>query len=145
MSDKIEALKTLHTRLIDSHDGYEKAKDDAAKSQHKQLFDEMADRRSRNHAQVHQFLVAKSVEPDEDGSFVAAAHRALVDLRSVFSKGDAAVLAEVVRGEESLLEAYDKAIEVCGGNDPEYSFLAEQHSELKSKVEEIKGQQKAAA
>ena len=145
MTDKIDALKTLHTRLIDSHDGYEKAKEDAASSSHKQLFDEMADRRSRNHAQVHQFLVAKGVEPDEGGSFLASAHRTLVDLRSVFSKGDDAVLAEVVRGEENLLEAYDEAIKVCGGNDPEYAFLTEQYTELKSKVDQLKGQQKTAA
>ena len=145
MSDKIDALKTLHTRLIDSQDGYEKAKEDAASTAHAALFSEMIDRRSRDHARIHQYLTAQGVEPDESGSFLAAAHRSLVDLKSYFSKGDAAVLAEVVRGEETLLEAYDKALEVCGATDPEYSWLSDQYVELKSKLAQIKGQQAAAA
>ena len=145
MTDKIDALKKLHTRIIDSKDGYEKAREDADKSSHAQLFADMIDRRSRNHQQVHQFLVAKGVEPDESGSFLAAAHRTLVDLRSAFSKGDAGVLAEVIRGEESLLEAYDEAIEACGGSDPEFSFLSEQYTELKAKLDQIRTQYQAVA
>ena len=145
MTDKIDALKTLHTRILDSRDGYEKAKEDASKSSLKQLFDDMHDKRSRDHAQVHQFLTAKGEEPDESGSYLAAAHRTLVDLRSYFSKGDEAVLAEVIRGEESLMEAYDEALTAVGGNDPEYSWLSDQYMELKTKLDQIRGQHKAAA
>lgn len=145
MTDKLDALKKLHTRIIDSKDGYEKAREDAASTAHAQLFDDMIARRSRDHQKMHQFLVAKGAEPDESGSFLASAHRSLVDLRSVFSKGDAAVMAEVVRGEESLLEAYDEALEAMGGADPEYSWLSEQYTDLKTKVAQLKTQQKAAA
>lgn len=145
MTDKLDALKALHTRLIDSRDGYEKAKEDAAGSAHSQLFDDMIARRSRDHEKVHQFLVAKGADPDESGSFLAAAHRTLVDLRSAISSGDAAVLAEVVRGEESLASSYDDAISAVGGSDPEYSWLVEQYTELKTKLEQIRREQQTAA
>ena len=145
MTEKTDALKQLHTRLIDSKDGYEKAREDAEKGAHAQLFADMIGRRERDHQRVHQFLVAKGIEPDESGSFTASAHRTLVDLKSVFSSGDEAVLNEVLRGEESLMAAYDEAIAAVGGNDPEYSWLVDQYTELKTKVEQIRGQAKAAA
>ena len=139
-------LKTLYTRLIDSKDGYEQASERSQNAQHKALFSEMIDRRSRNAAQVRTYLSQKGEQMDEDGSILAAAHRTFLSLKdSVTGSSDEAILEEVIRGEESLLKAYDDAIASAGAGDPELSFLSQQHSELQAKISELKGREQAAA
>ena len=139
-------LKTLYTRLIDSKDGYEQATERSENASHKSLFSEMIDRRTRNAAQVRTYLAQKGEDMDDDGSLLAAAHRTFVSLKdSVTGSSDEAILEEIIRGEESLLKAYDDAIASAGAGDPELSFLSQQHSELEAKISELKGREQAAA
>lgn len=145
MKDKIEALTDLHTRLVDSRDGYEQAMELADASTHRQLFSDMLERRRKNATEVRGFIERSGETLDDDGSVLAAAHRQWLSLRDTFGSGDEAVLAEVVRGEESLLEAYDKAIEVCGAGDAEFNWLSEQYTQLRMTVDRMKGKEKAAA
>ena len=141
-----DALKTLYTRLIDSKDGYEQALERSDNAQHQAIFREMIDRRTRNAAQIRTYLAQQGQEMDDDGSLLAAAHRSFLALKdSITGAGDEAILEEVIRGEESLLKAYDEAISEAGGTDPEFAFITQQHSELKSKIEELKGRERMAA
>ena len=139
-------LKTLYTRLVDSKDGYEQAAERSSNAQHKALFSEMIDRRSRNAAQVRTYLSQKGEQMDDDGSLLAAAHRTFLSLKdSVTGSSDEAILEEVIRGEETLLKSYDDAIAAAGAGDPELSFLTQQHSELQAKISELRGREQAAA
>ena len=145
MSDKSD-LQTLYTRLIDSRDGYEQALERTESGSLKSLFGEMIERRSRNASQIRTYLAQQGVEMDEDGSLLAAAHRGFLSLKdAVTGAGDEAVLEEVIRGEETLLQAYDEAISEAAGSDPEYAFVVQQHNELKSKLEELRGRERIAA
>ena len=145
MADK-SALQNLYTRLIDSKDGYEQASERVESASVRQLFSDMIDRRTRNAAQIRTYLAQEGVEMDEDGSLLASAHRAFVAMKdSVTGAGDDTILQEVIRGEETLLDAYDKAIADASGRDAEYQFLTQQHSELKAKIEELKGKERVAA
>ena len=140
------ALKTLYTRLIDSKDGYEQAAERADNPAHQALFREMIDRRTRNAAQIRTYLAQKGEEMGDDGSLLAAAHRTFLSFKdTITGAGDEAVLEELIRGEESLLSAYDDAIKDAGGVDPEYAFITQQHAELKSKIAELKGRESIAA
>ena len=139
-------LKTLYTRLVDSKDGYEQAIERATSESHKSLFRDLHERRTRNAAQIRTYLAQKGEEMDEDGSLLAAAHRSFLSLKdAVTGAGDEAVLEEVIRGEETLLKAYDEAISSATGSDPEYAFITQQHSELKAKIEELRGRERIAA
>ena len=145
MADK-SALKTLYTRLIDSRDGYEQAVERLDSETHKPLFRDMIERRTRNASQIRTYLAQQGEQMDEDGSLLAAAHRTFLSMKdAVTGAGDEAVLEEVIRGEESLLKAYDEAIAEAGGSDPEYAFIVQQHSELKAKIEELRGRERVAA
>ena len=140
------ALKNLYTRLIDSKDGYEQAIERSDNAAHKSLFQELHDRRTRNAGEVRSYLTQKGVEVDEDGSLLASAHRTFLSLKdSLTGAGDEAILEEVIRGEETLLDAYDKAIAEAGAGDPEFQFISQQHSELKAKIQELKGRERIAA
>lgn len=141
-----DALKTLYPRLIDSKDGYEQAVERSDNPAHQALFREMIDRRTRNAAQIRTYLAQQGEEMDDDGSLLAAAHRAFTSMKdTVTGSGDEAILEEVIRGESALLNAYDEAIKEAGGADPEYAFITQQHSELRSKIEELKGRERIAA
>ena len=141
-----DALKTLYTRLIDSKDGYEQAAERSDNAAHQTLFREMIDRRTRNAAQIRTYLAQQGEEMSDDGSLLAAAHRTFLSFKdTITGAGDEAILEEIIRGEEALLEAYDKAISEAGGVDPEYAFITQQHAELKSKIAELKGRERIAA
>ncbi|MDA8870479.1 PA2169 family four-helix-bundle protein [Rhizobiaceae bacterium] len=135
---KHDALKHLYTRLVDSRDGYERSRKEAETGAHRELFAQQIERRSRNAAEVRGFLAADGVEMDDDGSLLAAAHRSWLSLRDVFSSGDDAVMAEVIRGEEELLSAYDDAIAAAGAGDQELDWLSAQYADLKSVVQGLK-------
>lgn len=144
-TDKKSALKTLHTRMHDSIDGYEAAKDRTDSAFIKGMIDEMlADRRTDMMA-VDGFLTSMGEEVKHEGSALGTAHQSFLKLKDmVTGSGDEAVLEEIIRGEEHLLEAYDDALEATGAGDPEYAKLNEQHARLKGKVEQFRQRTKAA-
>ena len=146
MTTREDALSNLYTRLIDSRDGYQQAMDRADSPYIKGVIADMIDRRTTNAAQIRQFLAGLGQNPSDDGSTLAAAHRAFLSLKDgVTGKGDDAILNEIVRGEETLVDAYEKAIDASGATDPEFAFLREQHDDLKTKVEEFRARAKANA
>ena len=145
MADRIDALKHLHTRLHDSIDGYEAAIERTESPYLTGVMQDMVQRRRTDMSRIHTTLNQQGVEVSHDGSVLADAHRAFLKLKdSVTGAGDEAVLNEIVRGEESLLDAYDKAIEATGSGDPEYSWLRDQYESLQSKVTEFRNRAQAA-
>lgn len=146
MTTREDALNNLYTRLIDSRDGYSQAMERADSPYIKGVISEMIERRTTNSAQIRQFLAGLGQNPSDDGSTLASAHRAFLSLKdSITGSGDEAVLQEIIRGEETLIDAYEKAIEASGATDPEFAFLREQHDGLKTKVEEMRARAKATA
>jgi uncharacterized protein (TIGR02284 family) len=146
MADRIDALKTLLTRLVDSRKGYRDALDHVESAHIKAILTQFMDRRERNIGEVRAYLTKAGHSVDDDGSLLASAHRAFMDLKdSVTGSDDSATLAEIVRGEKKLLDAYDDALSAAGGADPEYAFLAEQHASLKSAIAQLETRKDLAA
>ena len=73
-----ESLKSLHTALIDSRNGYQEALDDAKGKGLSGLFREMIDLRNHDAAQLAQGLRLLGEKPDQDGSFMTTVHRAVI-------------------------------------------------------------------
>ena len=145
MTDRIDALKTLLTRLIDSREGYREAMGHVDSPQMKDVLTQFMDRRERNASEVRSYLVKAGHDVDDDGSLLASAHRSFMDLKDKLTSGDSATLAEVVRGEKTLLDAYEKALAAAGAADPEYAFLAEQHASLESAIAQLETRKDLAA
>jgi uncharacterized protein (TIGR02284 family) len=146
MTDRIDALKTLLTRLVDSREGYREAVDHVESTHIKGLLTELMARRDRDASAVRAHLVKNGHSVDDDGSLLASAHRTFLGFKDkVTSAEDADTLAEIVRGEKSLLNAYDMAITESGATDPEYGFLVEQHNALKTTIEQLETRQDLAA
>lgn len=146
MTDRISALKTLLTRLVDSREGYRDAIDHAESADVKSVLRDFMSRRDRDASEVRAFLNSAGEQVDEDGSMLASAHRVFLDLKDrVTGSDDKAVLEEVVRGEKKLLDAYDDALKAENATDPEYGFLRDQRASLDQAITELKARSNMAA
>lgn len=146
MADRIDTLKTLLTRLVDSREGYRDALDHVESANIKSMFSEFMQRRDSNAAEIRAYLTKEGHSVEEDGSLLASAHRTWMDFKdSVTGSDDSNVIAEVVRGEKKLLDNYDEALQAAGGTDPEFAFLAEQHASLKSTIAQLETRRDLAA
>jgi uncharacterized protein (TIGR02284 family) len=146
MTDRIDALKTLLTRLIDSREGYRESIEHVRTPALKSIFEEFMARRDRDASEVRAWLTQSGHTADDDGSILASAHRTFTSLKdSVTGGSDEQTLAEVIRGEKTLLDAYEKALEAAGGADPEFGWLSEQHAGLKATIMQLETRHDLAA
>ncbi len=140
MSDHIDAIKKLHTRVIDSRDGYRQSREQVADERgFVGFFDRRIAEREEFHTRIHQQLRAESVEVSESGSTAAAAHRGWLKLRDAVTGDDEAVYDEVVNGEEDLKSVYDEAIKAAAGH-AEWAFLTQQRMEVEKAIAEARAE-----
>ncbi|PZX17087.1 uncharacterized protein (TIGR02284 family) [Palleronia aestuarii] len=135
MSDKDKALQTLHTRLIDSRDGYRQAREQLGDDDLGHFVDRCIAEREGFHQTLHEALSAEGVTVDEDGSTAAALHRGVFKLRDAISSGPGGTYAECARGDGYLKSAYDDAIEATDGA-PRWQFLVEQRAKVDATIKE---------
>ncbi len=110
MAEYIEALKKLHTVLIDSRNGYDEALRDADGGGLTPLFREMIALREAHHHEIDAHLRDAGERPDESGSFMTAVHRTIFKIRSLMSGLDDSVLPGLIDGEERILTYYDDVL-----------------------------------
>ncbi|KKL48069.1 hypothetical protein LCGC14_2329240 [marine sediment metagenome] len=140
MTNAHDTLKKLHTRLIDSRDGYRESRKDATDTaSYTGFFDRMIAEREQFHTQLHQQLRAEGVDVDESGSALAAAHRGWVKLRDAMTGDDTAVYDEIINGESGLLEVYDDAIAETAGQSG-WSFLTEQRAAVERSIDQARAE-----
>ncbi|MFD2738143.1 PA2169 family four-helix-bundle protein [Sulfitobacter aestuarii] len=140
MSDHIDILKKLHTRLIDSRDGYKSSREQVSdQASYLGFFDRRIAERETFHSQLHRQLTAEGVDLDDSGSVAASAHRGWLKLRDALTGDDEAVYDEIVNGEEALLENYRDAIQATAGK-PGYDFLEQQRASVERAVAEAKSE-----
>ena len=137
MSDMKDALTKLHTRVVDSRDGYRNAIQDVDDKEVGAFLTSMVEERERFHTKIYEVLGAQGVALDEGGSTAAAVHRKLMDLRGALSSGANGIYAECARGDEQLVKTYDEAIEATKGHD-EWAFLTEQRAKVAAAAEKAK-------
>jgi uncharacterized protein (TIGR02284 family) len=136
MTNHTDALTKLHTRLIDSRDGYTESRKQVADDvNYVGFFDRRIAEREKFHAELHNQLRAEGVDVSDDGSLAASAHRGWLKLRDALTGDDEAVYDEIVNGETALLENYDAAIKATAGH-AGYGFLAQQRASVQRAIDE---------
>jgi len=112
--DKKDVISTMNELIETSKDGEQGFKTcaNAVKdTQLKSMFEETAKRCAEGAAELQTKVRALGGDPDKRGSATGAAHRGWVNIKSTVSgKDDAAVLAEIERGEDSAKRAYESAL-----------------------------------
>jgi uncharacterized protein (TIGR02284 family) len=110
-SHDISVLNSLVETTIDSVDGYRRSAEEATNGQFAAIFRDRASEREQVVAQLREQIRKLGGEPKDDGSVLAAAHRAFLTLRDkVTGSDDHAVVAEVDRGESYLNGKWEAAL-----------------------------------
>lgn len=109
--DHIKLVNGLVETTIDSADGYHEAAKDADGQRYKMLFEQRAQERRTIATELQDEVRRLGGDPKDDGTILAAAHRAFVNLRDSLSKGDQAVINEVESGEDFIKAKYEKALQ----------------------------------
>lgn len=108
--DHIKLVNGLVETTIDSADGYAEAAKDADASRYQDLFQRRAQERRSVASELQDEVRRLGGEPKEDGTILAAAHRAFLNLKDAVTKGDEAVVSEVEAGEDYIKGKYEKAL-----------------------------------
>lgn len=108
----IRVLNSLLETVIDSIDGYRRSAQEAVNGRFASAFLERANEREEVAEKLRAEVRRLGGTPEEDGSILAAAHRAFLGLRdTVTENDDKAVVAEVDHGETYLDEKWRTALE----------------------------------
>jgi uncharacterized protein (TIGR02284 family) len=125
-SHDISVLNSLIETTIDSVDGYRRSAQEATNSRFSSGFLERANEREQIVSRLRERVRALGGNPEDDGSVLAAAHRAFLSLRDkVTGADDEAVIAEVDHGESYLNGKWETALK-DGELSPETRNLVQQ-------------------
>ena len=107
----IHVLNGLIETTLDSADGYR----EAAKESDRPNFSTLFERRSVERQQVASDLqgTVRSLggDPEDDGSILAKAHRAFLDVKHALLRDEQAVVNSVENGEDFIKAKFEKALE----------------------------------
>ena len=106
----IRVLNSLIETTIDSADGYEQAASTASDSELAQLFRRFASERRSVVADLRSHVIRLGGRPEDDGTLLAGAHRAFINLKSMFESNRKSALEEVERGESYIRTKYEEAL-----------------------------------
>jgi uncharacterized protein (TIGR02284 family) len=133
-----DSLKKLHTSLVDTRNGYQKAAEDAETPALKSLFAQMVALKEKDHSELHAGLSRMGEKPDESGSFMSTVHETVISVRAAVTGLGSNALSSFVSGEEQIVKEYDDALKE-GATDPAITAtLTRQKQALLAKIAEMK-------
>jgi uncharacterized protein (TIGR02284 family) len=99
----IHVLNSIIKTTLDSRKGFIDAAEDAENTHFASFFADFAQRRSQTAATLQAEVRRLGGNPEDDSSFLAAAHRTFMNLKQLFaSRDDKAIVQEVERGEDYI-------------------------------------------
>ena len=106
------ALNTLIATLIDSAEGYEKSAGDVENPRFAEMFNARAQERQQAITHLQAAVAQAGGNPEDDGSMMGSLHRGMQTLReAVSTRDDAAIIAEIERGEDYLKDKFETAMD----------------------------------
>jgi uncharacterized protein (TIGR02284 family) len=111
-SHDVTVLNSLIETTIDSVDGYRRSAQEATNSRFSSAFLERANEREQIVSKLRDEVRRLGGNPEDDGSVLAAAHRAFLSLKDkVTGSDDKAIVAEVDHGESYLNGKWETALQ----------------------------------
>jgi len=109
-SHDIKTLNGLVEGLVDSADGYHQAAVEAADDAYRTWFEARSAERRRLAEAFKAAVRERGGSPEEDGSILAKAQRAFMDVKHALLRNDASVLGMVESGEDQLKMRFERAL-----------------------------------
>lgn len=107
----IHVLNSLIETTLDSADGYREAAKETDKPTFKTLFEQRSFERQEVASNLQGTVRTLGGEPEDDGSILAKAHRAFLDVKHALLKDEQAVVNSVENGEDFIKAKFEKALE----------------------------------
>ena len=101
--DEAKALKKLHARLVDTHNGYTTGMEKAERPDIVNFFGKFKSMRESHIAELEGYLRGKGLKPQEDGSWMTYVHEGIMKFRSAIGTLDRDIKDDVIEGEEKVL------------------------------------------
>ncbi len=107
----IKVLNDLIETTLDSVDGYREAAKETENTGFRALFEQRSFERQRVASELQGEVRRLGGEPEDDGSVLAKAHRAFLDVKHAILQDEQAVVNSVENGEDHIKARYEKAME----------------------------------
>lgn len=107
----INVLNGLIETTIDSIDGYREAAKETDKGNYKTLFEARSFERQQVASDLQGTVRTLGGEPEDDGSVLAKAHRAFLDIKHALLRDEQAVVNSVENGEDHIKAKFESALE----------------------------------
>ena len=128
----IAGLQKLIRYNIDSFDGFREAAEDVDDSAVASLFRELAGERSQMATELQKHVEKNDRDAEEDGTVMAAVHRAWIKVRAKINGGDAhPILCEAEKGEDYIKAAYEEVLKDTAGSAVN-DLLTQQYAKVKA-------------
>lgn len=129
----IKTLNSLIETTLDSADGYAEAAKDAKSASLISLFNARSTERRAAVSKLQQCVRSLGGKPEDDGTILASAHRAFVNLRtSLTSKDNTAVVDEVERGEDHIKAKFENALKDTDISPTTMSVISDVYASVRS-------------
>lgn len=129
-NDATKGLNRLIETCLDGQHGFEQAAQHVSDPQLKAQFSQYAQQRAGYVNELQTTVRAQGGTPTESGSVAAGLHRAWIGLKDALSKGDRAIVAECIRGDESAVKQYQEAMSDDDVPPDVKTVLARQHGAI---------------
>ncbi len=139
-----DQLEKLLTRLVDSYDGYQQCSEKAEQNRHNALFTEFGATRRKFANDVREIMNKHGIEVDDDGSFLAKAHRFYTDVKFKLDHDDEELLESIAYREGVLLAEYKDTIKEFSSDESVLTILQKQYREIQNNYELIQAKEEAA-
>lgn len=104
-------LNSLLEKTYDAEKGFKKAAENIEHSSLQSYFKNKAQERYNFGHELKQEIRSFNQDVDKGGSITGSAHRAWMDVKSLFSADDEeSMLNEAIRGEKAAIEEYDEVL-----------------------------------
>lgn len=107
----IHVLNSLIETTIDSADGYREAAKETDKANFKTLFEARSFERQQVAADLQGAVRTLGGDPEDDGTILAKAHRAFLDVKHALLRDEQAVVNSVENGEDFIKGKFEVALE----------------------------------
>ncbi|GHF47992.1 uncharacterized protein (TIGR02284 family) [Deinococcus metalli] len=135
----LDKLNTLLGTLRDGEKGFADAADHATEARLKSLFTERSGQRAAMAAEVEAQITALGDRPRESGSVGAALHRAWLNVRDALTgRDDAAVVAEVERGEDVAVQNYQDVLDETDLPATIRALVEKQYAQVKASHDQVR-------
>jgi len=109
-SHDVKVLNGLVEGLIDSADGYREAAAESTNLGYSDWFEARAAERRRLADDLKAAVRERGGSPEEEGSILAKAQRAFMDVKAALLRNDASVVGSVESGEDHLKGRFERAL-----------------------------------